>query len=535
METRKCGGCTSEFVIDSEDSRFYEKVGAPAPRYCPQCRAQRRLAWRNERTMYRRKCDLCKKDNIAIYPSSVLWPVYCAPCWWSDNWDPHSFALDYDSSKPFFVQFKELQSRVPRIGLLSLNSVNSEYTNNSADNKNCYILFAAEKNEDCYYGRLVQSSKSVVDAAFVYESELCYECVDCVKCYHCLWSERCQASSDLLLCFDVRDSNHCIFSTNLRHKSYCIGNVQYSKEEYEKEKKAILSSWASIEAAKKQFEELKGQTIVKYAFQTKCKDATGDYLYNCHEGRMLFDTRNAKHTRFLADAEDPIDCWDLNNAYYKPELCYDIMGTLQSYNCKHCSFVFYARDMQYSDNCYNTKDCIGSIGLKKGEHCVLNKAYEKEEYERLKAQIVASLKAEGLYGSFFPPELSPFGYNETLAKDFWPLTKEQALERGFRWQDMTTGTFGKETMKIGAMPATIDEVQDSILDEILVCKSCGKNFRLTAGELQFYRRMHLPVPRYDFECRHQMRMQKRTPRTLWHRNCQCLSAEALAKVDAGAG
>jgi hypothetical protein len=524
METRTCKSCSAQFVLDGEDLGFLEKVGAPLPLYCPQCRAQRRLAHRNERTMYKRKCNLCDKDIVAIYPSETPWPVYCAPCWWSDNWAPQSFAQDFDTTKPFFEQYRELQNKVPRIGLLSIQSVNSEYTNNAADNKNCYILFAAEKNEDCYYGRLVQSCKSVVDAAFVYESELCYECVDCVKCYNTLFSERCQASSDLLFCFDVRDSSHCILSTNLRHKSYCIENVQYSKEEYEQKRKAILSSWTSIEAAKKRFEELKGQTIVKYAFQTKCNNATGDYLYNCHEGRMLFDTRNTKHCRFLADAEDPTDSWDMNNAYYKPELCYDVMGVLQVYNCKHCSFVFYAHDMEYCNNCYNSENCFGCIGLRKGQYCILNKAYTPEEYARLKSEIIASLKVDGSYGQFIPPEFSPFGYNETLAKDFWALTKEEAHAKGFKWQEATTGTFGKETIKKGMMPATIDEVQDNILNDILVCERCNKNFRLTAGELQFYRKMHLPIPRYDFECRHQMRMAKRTPRSLWHRNCRCSGA-----------
>ncbi len=530
MEARECKTCSRSFLIDAEDVGFYAKVDAPLPLYCPQCRAQRRLVHRNERTLYRRICDLCKKNIIATYPPETPWPVYCAPCWWSDGWSAKDCALDYNPARPFFEQLNELQSKVPRIGLLSINSVNSEYTNNAEDNKNCYLFFAAGKNENCFYGRLTYNCKSVMDVAFVYESELCYECLDCIKCYQCLWSERCQASTDLLFCFDVRDSDHCILSANLRHKSYCIENIQYSKEEYGERRKAILSSWTSIEAAKKRFDELKAQTVVRYAFQTKCKDATGDYLYNCHEGRMLFDTRNAKHTRFLADAEDPIDCWDMNNAYYKPELCYDVMGVLQTYNCKHCSFVFYCRDIQYCNNCQNSEDCFGCIGLNKGKNCILNKSYSKEEFDRLKAQIIASLKVEGLYGSFLPPELSPFGYNETLAKDYWPLTREEALAKGFHWQDATTGTFGKETIKKEVVPATIDEVQDSILDEILVCESCGKNFRLTAGELQFYRRMHLPVPRFDFECRHQMRMKKRTPRTLWHRNCRCEGRESDNKL-----
>jgi hypothetical protein len=35
-----------------------------------------------------------------------------------------------------------------------------------------------------------------------------------------------------------------------------------------------------------------------------------------------------------------------------------------------------------------------------------------------------------------PPELAPFAYNETIAQDNMPLTKEEALARGFRWEEI---------------------------------------------------------------------------------------------------
>jgi len=520
-ETKKCRGCSNQFAINPADAKFYERVNATAPEYCPACRMQRRIAHRNERTLYKRTCDSCKKEIVAIYPAKTPWPVYCGTCWWGDGWDAKSFGREYDLKRPFFDQLKELQSKVPRIGLLSLNSVNSEYTNNSSDNKNCYLLFAAEKNEDSMYGRLIQNSKSIVDAAWVYDSELCYECIDCRQCYQCLFSERCQTSTDLLFCFDVRHSKNCILSTNLRHAQYYIENKPYSKEEYEKKKKEILASQDTITEAKKRFEELKGAALVKYAFQTKCVDATGDYLFNCHEVRGMFDASNAKACAYMADAEDPIDCVDGNNMYYKPELCLDIMSTLQAYNSKHSTFIFYCTNVEYSDNSHNCQDCFGCIGLKKSNYCILNKQYSPEDYQKVKQQIVESMKKEGTYGSFIPPAMAPFGYNEALVRDYFPLSKEEAIKKGFWWQEATTGTTGKETIKRGAIPKTIEEVKDSMVNEVLACEACGLNFRITPAELAFYRRMHLPLPTKDFECRHQERLKKRTPRKLWHRQCMC--------------
>ena len=40
------------------------------------------------------------------------------------------------------------------------------------------------------------------------------------------------------------------------------------------------------------------------------------------------------------------------------------------------------------------------------------------------------------YGEFFPTELSPFPYNETIAQEYAPLTKNQAEESSYPWQEV---------------------------------------------------------------------------------------------------
>ncbi len=493
MQQPICKNCDVAFVITPDDFTFYEKMQVPAPKYCPPCRMQRRLVHRNERTLYRRACDNCKKDSVSIYPAGTPWPVYCNPCWWGDSWDGKEFGMEYDPNRSFFEQFIELRNKVPRINLLCITSVNSEYTNNAEDNKNCYLLFAAGKNEDCMYGRLVEHCKSVVDCCWTYDSELCYECIDIRQCYGCLFSERCQSSRDLLFCFDVRDSQDCILSSNLRHAQYYIENKKYSKEEYLAKKKEILASPENLESAKKKFDELKAKAVVKYAFQTKCVNSTGDYLFNCRDSRLMFDASNAKDCAYMADVEDPTDCIDGNNMYYKPERCLDIMGALQTYNCKFSTYAMYCNSVEYSDGLQNCQDCFGSIGLKKAKYCILNKQYSKEDYESLIVNIKSQMTKAGEYGDFLPPETSPFKYNETMAKDYFPDPKAE---------EITTGTYGKENGK-----------------DVFACVDCKKNFKITPNEFAFYERMSLPLPSKDFECRMQDRLRKRTPRKLWKRNC----------------
>ncbi|MEX2052329.1 MAG: hypothetical protein WD991_01360 [Candidatus Paceibacterota bacterium] len=440
---------------------------------------------------------------------------------WSDKWDPKDFAQNYIPNKNFFEQYKELQKKVPRLALMMLNSTRSEYTNGASDNKDCYLIFAAEYNEDCMYSRLIQRSKDTVDSAFVYDSELCYECVDVNKCYHSMYSEQCQTSSDLLFCYNMRDCQNCILSTNGRHLSYAILNKKCTKEEFEQKKKEILSSYENIEKAKREFAELKKNTVVKYASTVKCHNVTGDYISNCHEGVRVFDASDTKNCSYVADTVDSMDSQDCNNYYYKNQFCYNMMGILQSNKCKSDAYVFYCNEVEYSENCHNLNNGIGCNGIRKGQYIILNKEYSKEEYEKIKSEIVEQMRRDGAYGEFLPPDLSPFGWNESLGADYYQMNETKAKERGFNWQAESSGIFGKETIKEDAMPASIEEVTDKILDEVLVCIDCKKNFRITRDELDFYKRLGLPLPRKDFECRHQDRMKKRNPRALWHRACMC--------------
>ena len=80
-EKRICQNCEKEFTIDSEDFNFYEKMKVPPPTFCPECRMQRRFAYRNERTLYRRKCALTGKDLISCFAPDVPFKVIDRDLW----------------------------------------------------------------------------------------------------------------------------------------------------------------------------------------------------------------------------------------------------------------------------------------------------------------------------------------------------------------------------------------------------------------------------------------------------------------------
>src|SRR3989338_3256505 len=118
METKQCRNCRQPFTIEPDDLGFYEKIGVPAPTFCPDCRLQRRLSWRNERTLHRLKCMATGKDIISGFHPDAGYTVYDRDYWWSDEWDainpPAGGNLDYDPSKSFFEQFDVLMKHVPQ-------------------------------------------------------------------------------------------------------------------------------------------------------------------------------------------------------------------------------------------------------------------------------------------------------------------------------------------------------------------------------------------------------------------------------------
>jgi hypothetical protein len=129
------------------------------------------------------------------------------------------------------------------------------------------------------------------------------------------------------------------------------------------------------------------------------------------------------------------------------------------------------------------------------------------------------------YGEFFPMELSPFAYNETIAQEYFPLTKKEASEQGYKWKDREERKYTID-IKNEDIPDNIKEVDESILGKVIECSNkgneqtqCTEAFKIIPNELQFYQRMNLPLPRFCPNCRHYNRLKQRNPLKLWHRTC----------------
>lgn len=185
-ETKNCQNCKKDFTVESEDFSFYEKIKVPPPTFCPECRLQRRLAWKVNLMLFNRKCDLCGEKGISMYEADAPFVVYCHKCWWSDDWDSLDFKINLDFSRPFLQQWKELLHKTPLLGL-SIDTITSElspYTNHCGHAKNCYMIFYSDHNEDCLYGYQLTNCKNCIENGVTMESENCYDSLHVYKSFN---------------------------------------------------------------------------------------------------------------------------------------------------------------------------------------------------------------------------------------------------------------------------------------------------------------------------------------------------------------
>ena len=88
------------------------------------------------------------------------------------------YGRDFDFSRGFFEQFADMLREVPKLGILNMQSENSEYSNRSNSNKDCYLVFMSSYSENSLYGTFIQKSQSCIDCLQATHSVHCYECYD---------------------------------------------------------------------------------------------------------------------------------------------------------------------------------------------------------------------------------------------------------------------------------------------------------------------------------------------------------------------
>lgn len=517
-----CRQCSAAFEVTKSDLEFYEKISPviaekkyvlPPPTLCPACREQHRFAFRNEWKFYHRKCDTTGKQLISLYSAEKPYTVYDPAVWWSDAYDPLSYGREFDFSRPFFEQFQELNLAVPKSAIQNANSENCDYTNYSAENKNCYLVVGGLGAEDCLYSYRVFYSKNLVDCYDLIKCERCYECAQSDGLHSCSHCSDCSNCSDCILCSNCIGCRDCFGCANLRNKRFYIYNVAFSEVEYRKKIAALRPNDPAI---RKDIDRLHRSVSHRYARIIQSESCTGDQLLQCQRCTDSYTLKHSQDCCYCAVGEKDRDSMD-SNFFDNCELQYQSTNLEKNYHVLFSVLVWYCKECSYCMNCFNSQDLFGCSGMKKHRYCILNKQCSREDYEELVPKIIEHMKKSDEYGQFFPPMISPFGYNETIAQEYHPLTQKEATKRSWHWHDDE-----KEREKYLGPSVKIPDINnadESLCQKILLCEVTGKPYKIIPQELRLYKDMNIQIPTKCPEQRHKERMAQRNPRKLWGRAC----------------
>ena len=525
---KSCRQCAIKFEITDDDLKFYDKISpmfagkkylVPPPTLCPECRQQRRLVFRNERTLYHRKCDLSGKQIISMHSPDKPYKVYDQAEWWSDKWDPLQYGRDFDFTKTLAEQLKSLYQDTPHVSLQNTNAENSYYTNFALNQKNCYLIFGAGNNEDCLYGKFIVNSKDVVDGLNLYSCEKCYEGVASDKCYNCKFFFGSRNCSDSIMIENCQSCRDCIGCFGLQSKQYYVFNKYIGKEKYQEfAKEYEYLTPEKIDFLQKKLDELKIHLPHRYGYIYGSENCSGDAIFNSKNCHYSFNIKDSEDSKYIYFAPKTNNTYDVT--FCAPDgvsFCYNICSTVSLKSSMVNFYVWYASDIYYSIECHHSQNLFACISLKNKKYCILNKQYSKEEYEKLVSRIIEHMQKTGEWGEYFPYSLSPFGYNETIAQEYCPINKEEALKLGATWYDKKPeAVYQGENV---VPPEDIRNVKDDICSKILTCEITGHHYKIIPQELKFYRDMNLPIPRKCPDQRHLERMKAVNPHRLWSRTC----------------
>mgnify|MGYP002346639652 CR=1 FL=1 len=541
VERRKCPGCGQEFTITDKDLEFYCKISPvfngvkyeiPAPTLCPDCRNQRRLTRRNERNIYKRKCDLTGKPIISDFHPDRDYIVYEESQRITDKWSPKDYGRDYDFARPFFQQFEELSKKVPYPATQSSYNENSDYTNQTGHLKDCYLVFEAAFSENCYYWNDIWTVKDSVDNLKLTNSEQCYQCIECFKCYNVKYSfksSNCSNSWYLNNCDGCKDCFACVW---LNNKQYFIFNEQYTKQDYQWKVKELLEDRKSLEEKYNQFVKTFPLNSVNNIWSN---NVFGNNIIESHNIFQSFDIvwcEDLKYCHGVNETKESIDYslwWTLSERIYE---CISVWNTAYSIlfginNFDNISNLIYCLNCRFW-----TKNCFGCVWLHNHEeYYILNKQYTKEEYEKLVPKIIEHMQKTWERWEFFSANISPFGYNETVANEHFPLSRDEAIARWFKWEEkeyLINIPDWIELVKWQNLPDNIRDVNDDILKKAIVCEISWKPFRIVKSELDFYRKHNLPLPRKHPDIRHLERFKKRAPKQLYLRTCDNCGKQVIS-------
>ena len=525
VEAKKCKNCGIDFNITDKDILMlndlspvidWGKFSLPNPTFCPDCRLQRKLTFRNDKKLYKRKCDFTGKTIISMYSPECEVKIYDKDIRHSDKRDPLDYWLDIDFDKSFFDQFKQLYHSVPQSSLINEESENSDYCQHCANMKWCYLVHWSANVQDSYYWYRIVDCNNVYDSTRINRSSNIYQSLDIDDSSSLFFSQNCKNCFNSWYLYNCIWCQDCFACVNLVNASYCIENKQYTKEDYHK-KIALLKN----EYNSGLFKEFYLTFPHKNLDIIWSENVTWDNIQNSQNIDWSFNIHNCENIRYWWDLYNKMELvMDCFAGYWPATKIYEsVAAWIGSYNNYFLYYCYPCWDAYYSIWCFNCKHIFLCNWLQNKEYCILNKQYTKEEYKIIIPQIIRAMMVFKEWWEFFPASISLFSYNETIAQEHFPFSKQEAINKWFKRSDYESPIPNVvKVYKKSDIEALIG-LDDDILNYTIECEVTWRPFRIIKKELDFYRKYKLCLPTKHPDIRHQERLSQKNPRKLRDKKC----------------
>ena len=274
-------------------------------------------------------------------------------------------------------------------------------------------------------------TKDSCDVHFSFDCENCYEIAYCRKCFNVQYGYNNENCRDSYFIENCEGCDNCFGCDGLVNQSYCVYNEKIDPEAYKKIVEKYMTSLQDREEIVRKVQECMLRVPKKNLNISFSENCIGNHISHSKNCTQCYTAQNVSDSKFGDSLLYMENAYDVNQVGVETSWIYEIMTcSMQIHNCKFSLILRNnCANLLYCSDCNACTDCFGCIGLKNKQYCMLNTQYTQEEYESLVPQIIEHMEKNGERGEFFPSSLSPFGYNETVASEFYPLSKEEAIEK----------------------------------------------------------------------------------------------------------
>ena len=369
---------------------------------------------------------------ISVYPPINRMKVTDADKYMSDR---DSLMVDYEvAGDSFFDKIKALFLTVGMPNLLSFyQNENCDYANITIHSKNIYLTFWSVWCENVMYSYLIKDNSSdVIASVMAWDNcSVVFESSAILRSHNIFYSRNIADSSDMRFCQNMQWCSECIHCSWLHNKTYCIDNIELSKEEYLIKKNEFLSDKNKFYSRRQGWELANyGSNNVTWSAIIKSNEvANWRFVYQVSWWRNICFAGSANGNQNVYDAiffGSPSG----DNVYAVAWWGSGIQNMYCSTHVNWWSDVYYCLFME------NCSFCLWCVGLKNKEYCIFNKQYTKEERYAKVDEIFSEMEREWTLWSFFPWSINPFYFNDTAAHLLEPsIGRDEVTWLWYLWRD----------------------------------------------------------------------------------------------------